>query len=243
MIIINADDWGRSVAETDAAAACHRAGSITSVSAMVFMPDSQRAAALARVRGIDVGLHLNFTQPFSGTGADAQVVASQHRLCAFLGTNRYAFLLYHPGLRQDFRRVVQAQSEEFLRLYGRPPTHIDGHHHKHLCTNMLVEPLIDRGANVRRNFHFGADDKGRLNRGYRRLTDAWLKRRYHITDFFFSLSHCLRMQRLDEVTQLAMRHSVELMTHPVNAVESRFLLSPECASLFERLTKATYAMF
>lgn len=241
MIIINADDWGRSVAETDAAAECHRAGRVTSVSAMVFMPDSERAAALACRQGIDVGLHLNFTQPF-GAGAEAAVIASQRRLCAFLGANRYAFLLYHPGLRQDFRLVVAAQSKEFLRLYGGPPTHIDGHHHKHLCTNLLVEPLIDRGARVRRNFHFGAGDKSHLNRTYRRLTDAWLKRRYRVTDFFFSLSDCLRARRLEEVTQLAIWHSVELMTHPANAAESRFLLSAECASLFGRVTKATYAM-
>jgi predicted glycoside hydrolase/deacetylase ChbG (UPF0249 family) len=37
MLIVNADDWGRSVAETDSALRCYQAGRITSVSAMVFM--------------------------------------------------------------------------------------------------------------------------------------------------------------------------------------------------------------
>src|SRR5438132_392926 len=36
MLIINADDWGRSVVETDAALKCYRERRITSVSAMVL---------------------------------------------------------------------------------------------------------------------------------------------------------------------------------------------------------------
>ena len=59
MLIINADDWGRAVAETDAALRCYRAGRITSVSAMVFMHDSERAATLAKQEDLDAGLHLN----------------------------------------------------------------------------------------------------------------------------------------------------------------------------------------
>ena len=48
MITINADDWGRSEAETDAALFCYVNGRISSVSAMVFMEDSERAAELAK---------------------------------------------------------------------------------------------------------------------------------------------------------------------------------------------------
>ena len=66
MLIINADDFGRSVAETDAALRCYIAGRITSVSAMVFMADSERAAELAKENELDVGLHLNFTERFTG---------------------------------------------------------------------------------------------------------------------------------------------------------------------------------
>ena len=65
MLIINADDWGRSVAETDAALRCYKGGRITSVSAMVFMEDSERAAELAKENELDVGLHLNFTDEFT----------------------------------------------------------------------------------------------------------------------------------------------------------------------------------
>ena len=65
MLIINADDWGRSRAETNAALECYQHGRITSVSAMVFMNDSERAAEIAREHNLDAGLHLNFTDPFT----------------------------------------------------------------------------------------------------------------------------------------------------------------------------------
>jgi predicted glycoside hydrolase/deacetylase ChbG (UPF0249 family) len=65
MLIINGDDFGRSAAETDAALRCYRAGRITSVSAMVFMVDSERAAQVANADGLDVGLHLNFSELFT----------------------------------------------------------------------------------------------------------------------------------------------------------------------------------
>jgi predicted glycoside hydrolase/deacetylase ChbG (UPF0249 family) len=46
MLIVNADDWGRNRDATDRSLECHRNGRITTVSAMVFMEDSERAADL-----------------------------------------------------------------------------------------------------------------------------------------------------------------------------------------------------
>ena len=59
MLIINADDWGRSVGETDAAFRCYTKSRVTSVSAMVFMADSQRAAELAKENELEVGLWIS----------------------------------------------------------------------------------------------------------------------------------------------------------------------------------------
>ncbi|HET6489004.1 MAG TPA: ChbG/HpnK family deacetylase, partial [Syntrophales bacterium] len=70
MLIVNADDWGRNRVATDRSLELHRNGRITAVSAMVFMEDSERAAELARMNGLDVGLHLNFTTPFNGSVRD-----------------------------------------------------------------------------------------------------------------------------------------------------------------------------
>ena len=51
-LVINADDWGRDRDTTDHTLECIRAGSVSSVSAMVFMEDSEGAAARAREQGI-----------------------------------------------------------------------------------------------------------------------------------------------------------------------------------------------
>src|SRR5438046_2805006 len=139
MIIINADDWGRSAEETDAALACYRAGRISSVSAMVFMKDSERAAALAAKHDLDVGLHLNLNLHLTGKVPCPTLAKYHNRIVKFMGVGKYTQLLYHPFLRKEFRFVYQAQMDEFVRLYRTMPTHIDGHQHRHLCTNMVLD--------------------------------------------------------------------------------------------------------
>src|SRR5437899_2078852 len=102
MIIINADDWGRSKAETDAAYACFRNGRITSVTAMVFMADSERASELAKESNLDFGLHLNLSQKYNGK-VPASVANAHERVVRFLTQSKYAVFIYHPALRSAFR--------------------------------------------------------------------------------------------------------------------------------------------
>lgn len=242
MIIINADDWGRSRAETDAALFCYKNGRITSVSAMVFMEDSDRAAELAKETGIDVGLHLNLTQPCSGEVRVRSLREYHDRIIRFLTFNKYAFLIYNPALKKAFQYVYQAQFDEFVRLYGKPPSHIDGHHHQHLCMNMLLGRVIPTGEKVRRNFYFWPHEKGPVNRTYRRLVDLSLTRRYRLTDYFFALSQCFQSDRLSRVMDLATTASVEVMTHPANEIELAYLMSDNYLANLYRLEKGTYCV-
>src|SRR5260221_13625106 len=213
MIIINADDWGRSKAETDAAYACFRNGRITSVTAMVFMADSERAAELAKESNLDFGLHLNLSQKYNGK-FPASVAKAQERVVKFLTRSKYSVLIYHPGLRTAFREVYDHQWEEIVRLYGKPPSHVDGHQHRHLCANVLFDSIIPRGQKVRRNFSFWPGEKGLLNRSYRSMVDRWLARKYSLTDFFFSLGQCLLPNRLSRVFELAKAANVAFITLP-----------------------------
>jgi chitin disaccharide deacetylase len=242
MIIINADDWGRSREETDAALSCHRESRITSVSAMVFMEDSERAAKLAKGTRLDVGLHLNLSQRYNGLVGSARVTDAQERIVRFMTRSKYSVLFYHPFLRRHFCDVYQDQMDEFLRLYGKPPSHVDGHQHKHLCANMLIDRVIPRGQRVRRNFSFWPGEKGLVNRGYRSVVDKWLNRRYRITAFFFSLAQCLKTKRLMRVAQLAKVADVELMTHPVDTDENAWLMSDAYLTLIGDLQSGTYAL-
>jgi len=154
MLIVNADDWGRCREATDRSLACYQNGRISSASVMVFMEDSVRAAGLAREAGIDVGLHLNFSEEFTGPNVPADIGRSHAKIRRFLKSSKYALLLYHPFLQREFRSVVQAQLQEYATLFGEAPSHIDGHQHMHLCSNMLLQELIPSGSRVRRSFSF-----------------------------------------------------------------------------------------
>jgi len=241
MLIINADDWGRTSAETDAALFCYKEGRITSVTAMVFMEDSVRAADIANDAGIDVGLHLNLSQQFTGEGC-AELLQKYHtRIAHYLMRNKYTFLFYNPVLRKQFRYIYQAQLEEFFRLYGRPPSHIDGHHHMHLCTNMLLDRVIPNNEKVRRNFSFWPGEKSFLNRMYRRIVDRWLDSRYFVTDYFFALPQVLQTNRLMRVIELSKVATVELMTHPANSKEYDYLMSDEYFRMLSKIENGTYS--
>jgi predicted glycoside hydrolase/deacetylase ChbG (UPF0249 family) len=232
MIIINADDWGRSVLETDAALACYQAGRITSASAMVFMADSGRAADVARKTNLDVGLHVNLNEKFSAPNVPAELSGHLESIARFLDRGKFALILYNPFLRNAFRLLYRAQESEFVRLYGRSPSHVDGHRHLHLCTNMLLDGPIPRGSQVRRSFTFFRGEKGPLNRGYRSLVDRWLKRRYRMTDHFFCLRQSLQAGKLARIVAMSKSARIELMTHPYNKFESEFLMSGDFVALF-----------
>src|SRR5687768_12609491 len=99
MLIINADDWGRSATETNLAMECSSRGRITSVTAMVFMEDSERAASLATQADMTVGLHLNLCEPFTGANLPSRLLEYHRHIFRFLRASRYPALLYNPFLR------------------------------------------------------------------------------------------------------------------------------------------------
>jgi hypothetical protein len=194
---------------------------------MVFMEDSERAAAIAKESGIDAGLHLNFTAPFSASDCPAPLAEHQGRIAGYLLRHPLARVIFHPRLTRSFEYVVAAQLEEFRCLYGRDPDRIDGHHHMHLCANVLSAGLLPQGIIARRNFSFQRGEKSFCNRFYRKIVDRSLAQRHPLVDFLFPLPPLRPMDRLRRIFALARQHVVELETHPVNPEEYRFLIEGE----------------
>lgn len=223
-LIINADDWGRDPQTTDEIFECIRHGTVSATSAMVFMADSERAADLALENNIDVGLHLNLTTPFASQQCSRVLCEQQGLIGSFLRRNRLMQAIFHPGLRGAFQDVVQAQLDEFQRLFGRKPNRVDGHHHMHLCANVLRQELLPDGTVARRNFTFAAGEKSRLNMWYRKSIDKMLARRHRLTDMLYLLPPLAPPSRLDHIFSLSESHVVEVETHPVNLDEKTFLL-------------------
>ncbi len=226
-LIINADDWGRDRETTDRIHSCISQGAVSSVSAMVFMEDSERAAVMARDSGIDAGLHLNFTTSFSASDCPSGVVMRQSEIARYLLRHRLSQVIYNPLLARSFQYVVAAQVEEFCRLYGTTPERLDGHHHMHLCANVLLGGLLPAGTRARRNFSFEPGERSVWNRTYRQTVDYLLARRNRLTDFFFSLAPIEPRDRLQRIFELSREHVVELETHPVNPEEYHFLTGGE----------------
>lgn len=242
MLIVNADDWGRSREDTDAALACFSAERITSVTAMVFMKDSTRAAEIARTHSVPVGLHLNLSEAYDAPAVPPPIACSHQKIVRLFSASKYSILLYYPFLHRRLLRTINDQIAEFRRLYGREPTHVDGHQHKHLNLNLLFRPVVPSGAKVRRSFSFFPGEKSAINRSYRRFVDGMLARRYRLTDYFFALSQCMDQVRLDRVLTFSQNGSVELMTHPRFALEFSFLMSDGYKESMAPVKKGSYEL-
>jgi predicted glycoside hydrolase/deacetylase ChbG (UPF0249 family) len=190
---------------------------------MVFMEDSDRAAALALEHGVDAGLHLNFTSPFTASACPAAVAERQAGIARYLTRHRLAQLVFNPALVKSFDYVVATQVDEFRRLYGADPVRFDGHHHMHLCANVLLQRLMPPGTIARRNFSFQSGEKGIVNRTYRACVDRILRRRHRLVDFMFNLAPLEPSSRLQRIFSLARQNVIEVETHPAQPDEYRFL--------------------
>jgi len=226
-LILNADDWGRDKNTSQKILDCIRAKTVSSVSAMVFMDDSEGGAQVALAEGIDAGLHLNLTTAFSSANCTPALLRHHEKIARYLSNHVVGTMVFNPALIRSFDYVVTAQLDEYRRLYGQAPERIDGHHHMHLCANVLLARLLPAGTRVRRNFSFAAGEKSAFNRAYRRVVDGMLARRHCLTDYFFSLPPLEPAARLQRIFSFAERSVVEVETHPPNADEYRFLTGGE----------------
>jgi hypothetical protein len=165
--------------------------------------------------------------PFSAAGTPKQLLEHQQRVSAYLLRHRLSQVVFHPGLTDSFKYLVTAQLNEFSRLYGAVPDRLDGHHHMHLCANVLMPGLLTAGSLVRRNFSFQSGEKSFLNRLYRRAVDHVLARRHRLTDFLFCLQPLTPASRLQKIFSLANESTVEVETHPMNQEEYEFLVGGE----------------
>jgi predicted glycoside hydrolase/deacetylase ChbG (UPF0249 family) len=226
-LTVNADDWGRDAITTNRTLDCCTRGAVSSVSAMVFMEDSERAAKLSCEHGVDAGLHVNLTTPFSAPRCPRVLLDHLEAVAQHLLRHRFAQAVFHSGLVRSFEYLVTAQVDEYRRIYGADPQRLDGHHHMHLCANVLLQKLLPAGTIVRRNFSFERGEKALANRLYRNLVDSRLARRHRLTDYFFSLIPLEPAGRLQRIYALAENSTVELETHPVNENEYKYLAGGE----------------
>ena len=219
LLIVNADDWGGFREGTDAIEACFAAGAISSTTAMVHMADSRRAAELARERGRPTGLHLNLTQPFDASDVPASVRERQRRLCvrfANLGLRRWLWSP-DPRVRALVTDGIRDQLERYRECYGAEPTHVDSHHHVHVCLDVLFSKALESGTRVRQTLSPAPSTARDLASVGRRAKHELLARRFVTTTHFWRARELVGGYGAVPIAQaaaLARERSVEVMVHP-----------------------------
>ena len=127
-LIVNADDFNLTAGVSQGIAEAHRAGIVTSTTAMVNLPGLRdNLGHIQDLPLLGLGLHLNLT--FGPPVSPAEKVRS------LLGPD--GRLVRDPARQLEFAdpeeitREWDAQLEVFLTAVGRPPTHLDTHHDLH----------------------------------------------------------------------------------------------------------------
>lgn len=240
LLIVNADDWGASIETTERIADCVTAGGVTSATAMVYMADSERAAARARELALPTGLHLNLTQPFDGADVPGPVRDAQRAIAVRFGWHRRRDrLVPDVRLRAQVRRCVEDQLDVFRSLYGREPTHLDGHNHAHL--NPVVLSALPRSLHIRTAVH---EPRVRsLGDAARHMRHRTIRACFGSTDFVFPITKLhpeLGGSGLEQLRELARERSVELITHPGYEAEHLLLRSSDWLARIDGLRLGSF---
>jgi predicted glycoside hydrolase/deacetylase ChbG (UPF0249 family) len=118
VLIVNADDFGQSAAISRGIRRAHKEGVVTSTSLMVHWPASAEAAEHSD--GLDLGLHIDL---------------GEWRYCD--GSWRALYQRVEPTDTSAIQDELHLQLNEFRRLTGKSPSHLDSHQHVHLHEPVL----------------------------------------------------------------------------------------------------------
>jgi hypothetical protein len=149
LLIVNADDFGRSAGVDNGIVRAHGEGIVTSTTFMTNAPGTPHAAALARATpSLDLGVHLvlTYARPLSDPARIPSLVRADGSFW------RPSELLARPIDRKEALIEYRAQYGRARQLIGREPTHIDTHHwvHDHPALSWAVCELArETGAAAR----------------------------------------------------------------------------------------------
>jgi predicted glycoside hydrolase/deacetylase ChbG (UPF0249 family) len=205
LLIVNADDLGRTRGINAGVFQAHRQGIVTSATLMVAYPAAAEAAAeLTAYPDLGVGLHVAMTggPPLLPPERLPSLVDANGRLPR---TRDDLAALDHAIVAAEVAAEVRAQFDRFRQLTGRLPTHLDGHHHSHRVPAVLdavVELALEHGLPVR--------DAGQGIR--HRLEQAGLITTGRFVDRFYGDE--VRLDALLEILGELDPGSTEVMCHP-----------------------------
>jgi len=202
-LIVNADDYGRTEGVNEGTLEAYVKGIVTSATVMVLEPAAETGIQLARAAapGLALGLHFAVT----GGGPCASPPGTVARLAPGGRFVRAADELPTRIPEGEIRRELEVQIALFEKIAGRPPTHLDSHHHS--AAHISIQPVFadvaaEHGLPVRAS---NARSAAQLRQAGLRVPD------YFIESFFGSGATTANLRLLLE----HLREGVsELMCHP-----------------------------
>lgn len=137
-LIINVDDFGISKGVNLAVVDGYNQGVIKSTTALVGAPQIKHAVAQAKLcPDLGVGIHLSL-----------DLFSSFSKLDCLSDENN---VLYRSSIKpldrainyDDLYLEWDLQIKEFIKLFGKTPTHIDSHHHAHMASDTTISVVND----------------------------------------------------------------------------------------------------
>jgi predicted glycoside hydrolase/deacetylase ChbG (UPF0249 family) len=226
VIIINADDLGRS-AEINQAILCSiKDGYCSSATIMPTMPGFEEACSLIHENKLlkNVGLHLTLRDGYPLTegmkrfpafcNSDGMLTNVTVRSPLFLSTDE------KRALTDEIRAQIAR-----CRAFGLPLTHLDSHCHTHTnlaIAGIVISTAVEQGIpHVRLTRNCGRDIRF-IKRGLKAIFNQLLKaKKLAGTDYFGSVSDFLYLTRSHGT--LPSEKSMEIMVHPVLGASGRIV--------------------
>ena len=202
-LVVNADDFGRTPGVNAGVLAAHLEGIVSSTTAMILEPAAEEGIreAFARAPGLDVGLHIVLT----GGGAPACAPESVAVLAPNGRFVRDAAALPERLPHGEIAAEIESQIARFERVAGRPPSHLDSHHHAALHPDVL--PVFAEIVSRRRLPARAASETAR-----RALVDRGVRTPDRFLDAFYAEG--ATRENLLAILRALPEGTSELMCHP-----------------------------
>lgn len=224
LLIVNADDFGLCKAQNYGIIEAFNNGVVTSTTAMVNAAGIDHAASLSTAcPQLAVGMHFVLTlgRPLS---AMPGLVDEKGELGKWIWERAEAGDLPLAEIQQE----LACQFTRFISLFGRPPTHLDSHHHVHMIPQIF--PIFEafakeQGVAIR-------IDRDEVKKGELELCGAKSTEGFDSGFYGDAITQTLFLDTLDRAMAREER-SLEVMCHP-SFIDSTILASKYC---YPRLTE------
>jgi predicted glycoside hydrolase/deacetylase ChbG (UPF0249 family) len=202
-LIVNADDFGRTPGVNAGVIDTHVRGIVTSATAMVLEPAAAAGIREAGERAPNLSLGLHFA--LTGGGRPAASPSDVPHLApdGVFPRNREALPETLPA--GEIAAELSAQIAAFERMAGRPPSHLDSHHH--VALHPSVAPVFAAEARRRSLPVRAASDDAR-----RALRGEGLRTPDRFVDAFYGAGATL--ETLARILEELPDGTTELMCHP-----------------------------